>query len=195
MATICLYGNLIKFGARLKLEVKDTAEAIRLISVQIPEFKKTLEKGFYRLRVDKQETNEESLEQNITYHLHEKSVVHIVPVVAGAKEGGLFGLIGGALLIGAAFFTGGASIAAWGTLQMGLAIGGGALMLNGVAQMLTPTPKMQEQQKNDDNRSTSFSNLDNMTPQGRPVPLIYGEMMIGSLVVAQQLETFDEEID
>lgn len=194
MATICLYGNLSEFGHKIKLEVKDTAEAIRLLVSQLPKMKKIMMDGQYRVRVDKQETTDETLNQNLTYALHENSVVHIVPVVQGAKEGGLFGIVLGAVMIGAAFFTGGASIAAWGAMQTGLALAGGALMLSGAAQMLTPTPKMGDTTAANSERSTSFSNLDNMTPQGRPVPLLYGEMMIGSLVVAQQLETMDEVI-
>lgn len=194
MATICLYGNLSEFGHKIKLEVKDTAEAVRLLTSQLPKLKSLMQKGYYRLRVDKQDTDDKSITQNLTYTLHESSVVHIVPVVQGAKQGGLFGIIAGAVLIGAAFFTGGASIAAWGALQTGMAMAGGALILSGAATMLMPVPKMGDTKGVESTRSTSFSSLDNMTPQGRPVPLCYGEIMIGSLVVAQQLETFEESI-
>lgn len=194
MATICLYGNISQFGNRFKLDVRDTAEAIRLLTSQLPKLKAMLKNGYYRLRVDKQETNGDSLNQNLSYCLHENSVVHIVPVVQGAKEGGLFGIVLGAVMVGAAFFTGGTSIAAWGAMQTGLAMAGGAMMLSGAAMMLTPLPKVSEQKTQEQSKSTSFSSLDNMIPQGRPVPLIYGEIMIGSLVVAQQLETMDEVI-
>lgn len=194
MATICLYGNISEFGNRFKLDVRDTAEAIRLLTSQLPKLKSMLKNGYYRLRVDKQETDSESLNQNMSYCLHENSIVHIVPVIQGAKEGGLFGIVLGAVMIGAAFFTGGTSIAAWGAMQTGLAMAGGAMMLSGAAMMLTPLPKVNEQKQQEQSKSTSFSSLDNMIPQGRPVPLIYGEIMIGSLVVAQQLETMDEVI-
>lgn len=195
MAIICLYGNLSQFGHKIKLDVKDTAEAVRLLTSQLPKLKALMQKGYYRLRVDKQDTDDKSITQNLTYTLHESSVVHIVPVVQGAKQGGLFGIIAGAVMVVAAFWTGGASMAAWGALQTGMAMAGGALMLSGVATMLMPVPKMGDTKSAEQSeRSTSFSSLDNMTPQGRPVPLCYGEIMTGSLVVAQQLETFDEEI-
>lgn len=42
-------------------------------------------------------------------------------------------------------------------------------------------------------QSTSFSNLGNLVAQGRPVPLAYGQILTGSLVISQGVETFDVE--
>lgn len=185
MATICLYGNLSQFGHKIKLDVKDTAEAVRLLTSQLPEFKSMLQKGYYRLRIDKQDTDTSNVSRNMQYKLHDKSVIHIVPVLIGAKEGGLFGFIAGAIITVAGVWFG----QAW-AVQLGI-----GLMVGGVATMLTPVPDTGGDANHmQSERSTSFSSLDNMTPQGRPVPLCYGEIMTGSLVVAQQLETFDEEI-
>lgn len=43
-------------------------------------------------------------------------------------------------------------------------------------------PKAEGFKDSDDLKSSSFSNLANMTAQGAPVPLIYGKMMVGSKV-------------
>lgn len=168
---------------------------IRLLSVNFKGFKSTIEKGEYRVRVDGQDASEENLTQVSTYRLHEDSVVHIVPVISGAKRNGIFQVIIGAALIGAAFITGGASISAWGAISTSLAVAGGAMVLSGVVTMLTPVPEFGKgQQQENRSDSTSFSNLDNVEPQGRPVPVAYGLIMAGSGVVAQSLRTRDVEI-
>ena len=62
---------------------------------------------------------------------------------------------------------------------------GTGLVLGGVAQLLTKMPKAEGFKDSDDLKSSSFSNLANMTAQGAPVPLIYGKMMVGSKVLSQ----------
>ncbi|MDE8035873.1 tail assembly protein, partial [Actinobacillus equuli subsp. equuli] len=41
-------------------------------------------------------------------------------------------------------------------------------------------------------QSTSFSNIRNLTPQGRPIPLLYGRMLTSLVLISQGLETFDD---
>ena len=67
-------------------------------------------------------------------------------------------------------------------------------MLGGVAQMMTKTPTMPGQGKEaEKQKSTSFTNLSNMAAQGRPVPLAYGKIRTGSLIISQGVETYDVE--
>ncbi|HDL5635099.1 TPA: tail assembly protein, partial [Mannheimia haemolytica] len=42
--------------------------------------------------------------------------------------------------------------------------------------------------------STSFSNLNNLVAQGKPVPLAYGLIRTGSLVISQGVETMTVEV-
>jgi len=44
-------------------------------------------------------------------------------------------------------------------------------------------------------QSTSFSNIKNLTPQGRPIPLLYGKMLTSLVLISQGIETFDDMID
>lgn len=64
------------------------------------------------------------------------------------------------------------------------------MLLGGVAQMLTKMPKApnvgNEKEKES---STAFSNLTNLVAQGKPVPLAYGLIRTGSLVISQGVET------
>ncbi|EOA7801216.1 tail assembly protein, partial [Escherichia coli] len=41
-------------------------------------------------------------------------------------------------------------------------------------------------------RNTYFSSLDNMIAQGNPMPVPYGEMLVGSRRISQDISTRDE---
>jgi len=56
-------------------------------------------------------------------------------------------------------------------------------VLGGVAQLLTPTPKTDEDE-GDPKKSFSFSGIQNTTRAGVPVPVVYGEMLVGGIVVS-----------
>ena len=65
-------------------------------------------------------------------------------------------------------------------------------MLGGVAQMLTKTPSMGGiGSENEKKQSTAFSNIQNLAAQGQPVPLAYGRIRCGSMIISQVVETVD----
>jgi predicted phage tail protein len=127
-----------------------------------------------------------------------RSDIRIIPVVVGAGTVGR--IIAGVGLIALSF--GVASLAAgavWaGTLSYGTAqaigyaatigIGiGASLALSGVAQLLTPIPQTTKDQ-GDPRKSFSFSGIQNTTRQGTPVPVIYGETLVGSVVISAGID-------
>ncbi|HAM8737748.1 TPA: phage minor tail protein L [Escherichia coli] len=132
--------------------------------------------------------------------LGEGTVIHIVPRLAGAGKGGLQIVLGAAAIVGS-FFTAGASMALWGSA---LAAGGfsattmlfslgASMILGGVAQMLAPKAKTPDYRATDNGRqNTYFSSLDNMIAQGNPMPVPYGEMLVGSRRISQDISTRDE---
>lgn len=70
---------------------------------------------------------------------------------------------------------------------------GAAMMLGGVAQMLTPLPKRASLSRSEEEKgNTYFSNLDNSVAQGMAVPIAYGEIMCGSRVISQSVEIMDD---
>lgn len=184
------YGDLRRFGREFRLDVANTGEAIKALVSQIPGLRQAMQPGWYRVRYGKGKyLYQENIKRGLRAPLAGNEVVHIVPVAGGAKSGwGIFGAVLGVGLIAAAFVTGGVTLAGL-TISKGAMLGlGGGLLLGGVASMLTKTPKMGDVAAGTaDNRNTTFSGIDNMIPQGRPVPLCYGDMMIGSLVVSQGL--------
>ena len=67
---------------------------------------------------------------------------------------------------------------------------GASLVLGGVAQLLTPVPSMSaaETSDNDPRKNYSFSGIQNVSRQGVPVNIIYGEVIVGSAVIAAGID-------
>ncbi|EJS3783941.1 tail assembly protein [Salmonella enterica] len=193
MARICLYGDLERFGRRTDLSIKTAAEGVYALAMQIPGFRQRMNEGWYQIRIAGEDVSADSLTARLHEPLPAGAVIHIVPRMEGAKSGGVFQVVLGAVAIVAAFWTGGASMAAWGALSTGLFTAGASMMLGGVAQMLTPQPKAPSMHSADNGKqNTYFSSLDNMIAQGNPVPVPYGEIMTGSRRISQELSTRDE---
>lgn len=193
MVTVKFYGNLKQFGTEFKFEVKDTAEVIRALCSQIKGFRQVLQQGYYKVRIGRDYLNPETLEKGLFYCLKDGQTVHFTPVIKGAKSGGVFQTILGVALIGVSFFIPAAGLLGGVITRAGVFGMGVALTLGGVSQMLTKTPTMGEVDDKEKKQSTSFSNLGNLVAQGRPVPLAYGQILTGSLVISQGVETFDVE--
>ncbi len=69
---------------------------------------------------------------------------------------------------------------------------GASMVLGGVAQMLAPKARTPRTQTTDNGKqNTYFSSLDNMVAQGNVLPVLYGEMRVGSRVVSQEISTAD----
>lgn len=189
---IRLYGQLAKFvGHRvLEADVASAAEAVRFMLANWPELERHMADQHYRVSLGNYDLTVDELhdpagQQEIT----------IVPVVAGA--GGPVGrIVIGALLIAASFFTAGATIGLLG-LAAPIAVSGvlfkvGAfLVLGGVAQLLSPVPKIpQGVDTQDDPRKTfNFSGLQNSSRAGTPVPIVYGKTLTGSVVISAGIDT------
>jgi predicted phage tail protein len=63
------------------------------------------------------------------------------------------------------------------------------LVATGVAQMLSPSPALRGGSASVDRReSFLFGGIENTSEQGRPVPLAFGECLIGSVTVAAGLD-------
>ncbi|MCI5256701.1 hypothetical protein E4534_25720 [Escherichia coli] len=180
--------------------VNTAAEAIRALSMQMPGFRRQMNEGWYQIRIRGEDTAPEAVYARLHEQLGEGTVIHIVPRLAGAGKGGLQIVLGAAAIVGS-FFTAGASMALWGSA---LAAGGfsattmlfslgASMILGGVAQMLAPKAKTPDYRATDNGRqNTYFSSLDNMIAQGNPMPVPYGEMLVGSRRISRDISTRDE---
>lgn len=125
-------------------------------------------------------------------------MIHIVPRVAGAKSGGVFQIVlelpplpDHSLLPEPPLQHGGSH---WGGGMTGILFSlGASMVLGGVAQMLAPKARTPTATSTDNGKqNTYFSSLDNMVAQGNVLPVLYGEMRVGSRVVSQEISTADE---
>ncbi len=196
-----LYGQLAKFvGQRVfEADVATAGEAIRFLIANFPELEAHMADQYYRVDVGGYDL---ALEE-VNYPVGQEDI-KIVPVLSGA--GGnttriLFGvaLIGIAIAVptvgmglgGATGF--GAAAGASGTISFAstmVALGGNigiALVLSGVAGLLTPTPGIPDSQ-DDPNNSFDFSGIQQTNRAGTAVPVCYGEVLTGSVVISAEID-------
>lgn len=180
-----LYGVLgKKYGRVHRLAVSTVREAAQALGVLLPGFVKDVmrhKEGFHIFTgALKKDANVG--EQSLDCRLSVGEAVCIVPVIAGAKEGGMLQIVVGLVLFVAGFFTGGAT---WGPAMMML---GGGLMIGGIIQMSMPSPDVAMGGGADGRlQSYAFGSAANSTAQGVAVPVVYGRLICGSAVVSQGL--------
>lgn len=194
MVNVRFYGSLKQFGSDFRLDCQTTAEIVQALTSQIPKLRQFIQQGLFTVRVGRDYFDNRYLEQGLSHKLKDDATVHFTPVLKGSKRGGLFGVIAGVAIIAGAIALGPlagiiSTNAAWIVGSVGA-----SLLLGGVAQMLTKMPEMKIGTEKEKKQSTAFSNLSNMTAQGKPMPLAYGRMRVGSLIISQGVETMDTEI-
>ena len=217
MKRVVLRGELGKqFGRIHKFDLTTPAEAIRALCANFEGFQQALvtagERGVgYIVQVGKNAINPEEELHNPTSKFEE---ISITPVLAGAG-GGVGQVIAGVALVALAIINpfGAAAIGTLGLtapIAVSAAVGfvGASLILSGTAQLLSPQPadlpgltgamgargNSFDPANNDpaDNRSSYIYNgAVNLTAQGNPVPICYGRMRVGSVVVSAGVSTTD----
>jgi bacteriophage lambda tail assembly protein I len=181
----------------VELEVDSFSELMSGLLTQIKGLREHLKKGYYKVRIGKNTyLDENQVKADIDFKAD--CTIHFTPVIAGAGKGvGIGQIIVGVVLIAASWYAGGAAGWAYLGAQAGATMAftvGASLVISGAISLLTPTPSMGDQKikEGEKNQSTSFSNLKNLTPQGRPIPLLYGRMMTSLVLVSQGVETYDD---
>ncbi|WP_236941952.1 MULTISPECIES: tail assembly protein [unclassified Escherichia] len=171
--------------------MKTGAEAIRALATQLPVFRQKLSDGWYQVRIAGRDTGENELSARLNEPLANGAVIHIVPRLAGAKRGGVFQAVLGAALIAVAWWNPAGWLGA--AALSGMYAAGASMVLGGVAQMLAPKARTPRTQTTDNGKqNTYFSSLENMVAQGNALPVLYGEMRVGSRVISQEISTADE---
>ena len=199
---IKLYGQIAKFiGQRvIEADVATAAEAVRMLVANFPGLEKHMADQHYRVTVG---TYDLTLDE-----IHDpagQQDIMIAPVVAGA--GGGFGkILAGIALIAGAIILGPLS---GGFLGLGLGLSGGGLgiiggtaavllggigatlVLGGVAQLISPVPKVPQGagSDNDPRKTFNFSGIQQTSRQGVPVPCVYGLTLVGSVVISAGVDT------
>jgi len=192
-----LYGDLAEVTGHKEFEVavNSTAQAVSFLINNFPKLESYMANRYYRVLLDEEEMDMEQLHFPVG-----KSSIKFVPVIQGS--GGNVGkfILGGALIAvsmgafgafgaGAINFGGGGFAAASLGAKAAFGIGAG-LVLSGVSGMLFPVPKMPEFSSEQDPRlSFSFSGTQQTGRAGTPVPLVFGEIITGSVVISGGIDT------
>ena len=193
---IKLYGELAKFVGHKEFEVKaDTlAHAVSFLINNFEGVEKYMSPKHYQVKGGNYAVDESELSHPIG-----QEDIHFIPVITGA---GIGKVLLGAALIGLVFVTGGASFSMTSGLTFQNSVLGGAflnkaityvgayLVLSGVSEMLFPMPKPPKFESEEDPRlSFSFGGTQQTGRAGTPVPLVYGEIFTGSVVISGGIDT------
>ncbi|CAB3670948.1 hypothetical protein LMG3458_01090 [Achromobacter deleyi] len=196
LTTIRLYGRLgAEFGRLHRLAVSSTSEAIRALCVLLPGFENRLldseSKGVrYACFIGRRNLGEDELARPAG-----NEDIRIAPMPTGAKRGGLMQVVVGVALIVASFIPG-LNVAVWGsamTISGTMMSMGMAMALGGLVQMLSPQQRALSVKDGPNNgASYNFNGPVNTTAQGNPVPLLYGELIVGSSTISAGIYSEDQ---
>ena len=194
-----LYGELAKFVGHKEFEVQvDTVgKAVSFLIHNFPGIESYMSPKHYQVKVGNY-----AIDKNEIGYPVGKEDIHFIPMISGAGRGA-GKLLLGAVLIGIAIAAPGAGFA-FGSKGVGFIATGAApnalmaaignigigLTLMGVSEMLFPLPKPEDFNSEGDPRlSFSFSGVQNTSRAGTPVPIVYGEIITGSVVISAAIDT------
>ena len=197
MIKVKVYGKLRKLVGQsfFDLEIKSPKEAFSFLVNNFQGIKKHIKEQEYCIMAGDVRITEDLLD------MQTQSEIKIIPVVHGEFLNFILGaaaIFGGKAVAGATAGILGAKIL--GTTVATLA--GAALtsigvnmVIGGVTDMLTPDVQQPQQSGMDQTdpqalTSFNFTGLANVSKQGVPIPIVYGEVMVGSVIVSAGVDTF-----
>lgn len=174
MQKVKLVGEIAKFGSSWETSCANISDIFKLIECQTPGFRQHLVEGAeagvgYTIK-----RGEDYLEEGeeLLLSLNNEDII-ITEVPAGAKSG-VGKIIAGAIIIAISFIPGVGQIAA-GKLSMMLFAVGANLAISGITQLMAPGPETDQKQE----EGYLFQGPQNNMQQGLPVPVCYGELLVG----------------
>ena len=198
---IKLYGELAKFIGHKEFEVKieSLSHAVSFLINNFEGIEKYMNPRHYQVKVGNYAVDESELSHPIG-----QEDIHFIPVITGAGRGIGKILLGAALIAGAFMFSpmtlgsftakgiaaGATPFAKIGFLAKASLYVGTSLVLSGVSDMLFPLPKFEGFESEEDPRlSFNFNGIQNTSRAGTPVPIVYGEIFTGSVVISASVDT------
>lgn len=197
MVTIELYGQLGKlFGKSHKRVVRTNAEAIHALCKTIDNFERFLNSSKIRGLTFAVFRGQENIGLDDMGYPVTGETIKIVPLLIGSKKAGALQTILGAVLVVVGvvigYFTGWTGVG-W-AIGSKIAMMGGAMMLGGVVQMLSPQPAgLASKQDAANQASYAFGGVTNTAAQGYPVPILYGKRRIGGAIISAGIYVEDQQ--
>lgn len=170
MVAVHLYGPLAdRFGAHHEFAISTPTEAIHALDANYPGFLAAfVQHESYAIVAD------DDLREGATVAFPVSRDVHFCPIIEGRA-------FAGAALIGALIPGLAGTVTA--SILGGLLMAG---LMIGISMLLSPKPEETEDTKKDE--SYAFTGPENVTGQGAAVPLVYGRVHCGSVVISAGLE-------
>lgn len=215
---IRLYGPLAKFIGQRKFlaEISSAGEAVRMLLANFPGLERHMADQHYKVIVDGYDTDLEEIHYPASQTIKIVPVLGgaggggVGKIFTGIALIAVSFLLPGAGLFGATSVFGATAATGWAAAGIATTIGtiasavGVALVLGGVSQLLSPTPQLNqigpasqslggrntttEGTEMDPQESYSFSGIQNTSRQGTPVPVVYGETIVGSVVISAGID-------
>jgi len=168
MTEVHLHGILgKKYGCLHRFAIKDPRDVVRALEANNEEFTKDLKDLLqrnivYSLVADNQWICGDTGKKNFKIQR-----VDFVPAIIGSGPGWVWGLVSLVVAIASAVYT---------YIQAG--------------KQQYPQIPGAEATSSASSKSLSFSNRENITEQGNPVPLVYGRLKVGSFVIQSAVKSF-----
>ncbi|EAW1070865.1 tail assembly protein [Salmonella enterica subsp. enterica serovar Agona str. SL483] len=160
-------GSLRRFYRQIPLNVDTPAQGLRLLLAQNHEFKKAFLNTRLRIRIAGEDVEASAMQWHLDRHLKDGSVVLFVPVVEGAIT----------------------AAAAW--IAVAVSVASIAYSVYMSRNMKTKTSA--EAAETNTLTNNSFTSAENRVGQGRPVPILIGEMEVGSNVISLGIDTSNNQ--
>lgn len=161
-------GSLRRFYRQISLSVDTPAQGLRLLLAQDQQFKKAFLNTKLRLRIAGEDVEASAMHWHMDRHLKDGSVVLFVPVVEGAIT---------------------AAAAVW--IAVAVSVASIAYSVYVSRNMKTKTSA--EAAETNTLTNNSFTSAENRVGQGRPVPILLGEMEVGSNVISLGIDTSNNQ--
>ena len=195
MRKVKLYGKLAEFIGHKEIDVNvnSVGQAVSFLIHNFPNLEQYMSPKYYQVKVGNYFIDE----NEILYPVGQEDI-HFIPVISGAGRG-LGQVLLGAALIGFAFAGGAGLFGAAFKQNIGLFAFtrkiGFALLLGGVSQLLFPVEQPKDFKSEEDPKvSFNFSGVQNTSRAGTPVPIVYGEIFTGSVVISAAVDTNQVEV-
>lgn len=186
LRTIRVYGTLADLvGCRtFRACVSTVRDAVSFLIANFPQVEAHIKQRHFRVKVSNWTLGEDDLAAPVSA----TDEIHIIPAICGAggDNAPLIGVLAGVALIGIGLFVPGA-----GPIFTNLGIG---LLLTGISALISPTPEVPEKE-NDPSNNYNFSRVTNTSVEGVPVPLVYGEIVTGSVTISLGVIEDEQDID
>ena len=191
---IKVYGRLRKFLGQSYFEaaVASPKQAFHFLIANFPEVENHMMNQIYKIKMGGMEITEDLL------NLQSDEDIQIIPIAIGAKGVVIGGLLtAGGSAVGATLL--GSTLLAT-TVSTALTVVGTNMLINEATNLLMPRQDIPSgvmadsfSQNDPTFQSFGFGSIQNVSRAGVPIPIIYGEVFTGSVVISSGVDTVQAE--